>query len=100
MHQEWTRDSILLVIKKDLLLDNLDLANDGVTLEDIKDDTPLMGDGLSIDSVDALDLLVGVERKFRLSLPDLNASFIESTCKDVGTLADFVVSQLEKSENA
>ena len=99
MQQEWTRDSILLTIKKDLLLDNLDLANDGVTLDDIKDDTPLMGDGLSIDSVDALDLLVGVERKFGLDLPDLNAAFIESTCKDVGTLADFVVSRLGKAGN-
>ena len=99
MSHEWTRDEIVNVIKKDLLLERLDLANAGVTLQDIKDDTPLLNEGLAIDSVDALDLLVAVEKTFGLKLPDLGRSFIESTCKNVQCLADFVVASLDKSKS-
>lgn len=96
MQNEWTRESILLFIKKDLLLEGLDLASDGLTLEDIDEDTRLLGEGLSIDSVDALDLLVGVEKKFGLQLPELEPSFVAETCRSVGSLADFVVAQTQK----
>jgi acyl carrier protein len=96
MQNEWTREAILLFIKKDLLLEGLDLESDGLTLDDIKDDTLLLGEGLAIDSVDALDLLVGVEKKFGLDLPDLDANFVASTCKSVGTLADFVVARTQE----
>ncbi|HEV7372753.1 acyl carrier protein [Arenibaculum sp.] len=100
MSSEWTRDSIILFIKKDLLLENLDLASDGLTLDGIQDDTPLLGEGLSIDSVDAMDLLVGIEKKFGLDLPDLDGRFIEATCRNVGTLADFVVARLDTAQRA
>src|SRR5579871_2516036 len=70
----WTREEIARYIKNDLLLDQLRLADTGVTIANIQDDTPLLGSGLSIDSVDALDLLVGVEKKFGLTLPDLNTT--------------------------
>lgn len=100
MTAEWTRESILLFIKKDLLLERLDLGSSGLTLDDIKDDTPLVGEGLSIDSVDALDLLVGIEKKFGLDLPDLNPSFVKATCASVGTLADYVVALLAEPRGA
>lgn len=94
MNGEWTRESVLHFIRKDLLLEGLDLASDGTTMDDIGEDTRLLGEGLSIDSVDAMDLLVGVEKKFGLDLPDLDARLIESACHSVGTLADFVMARL------
>jgi acyl carrier protein len=96
----WTHEAIANYIKHDLLLDQLRLADTGVTIADIQDDTPLLGSGLSIDSVDALDLLVGVEKKFGLTLPDLNSTFIEMTCADVGRLIAYVEGELAKKANA
>jgi acyl carrier protein len=96
----WTREEIARYIKNDLLLDQLRLADTGVTIANIQDDTPLLGGGLSIDSVDALDLLVGVEKKFGLTLPDLNTTFIETTCADVRSLVAYVETELVKKTNA
>ena len=36
--------------------------------EEIANDTPLFGEGLGLDSVDALQLVVGLEKHFGLSL--------------------------------
>ena len=93
----WTREEIVSCIKNDLLLGQLQLADTGVTASDIQDDTPLLDGGLSIDSVDALDLLVGIEKKFGLTLPDLGKAFVESTCTNVGNLADYVQAALAKT---
>lgn len=100
MNTEWTREEISEFVKKDLLLERLDLASTGTTLADIADDTPLLHEGLAIDSVDALDLLVEVEKTFYLSLPDMSQAFIERTCKNVQTLVDFIAAGLEESKRA
>jgi acyl carrier protein len=100
MSAEWTRDFILRFIKQDLLIDRLDLGGSGVELSDIEEDTRLLGDGLSIDSVDALDLLVGIEKKFGLEFPDIGPAFVEASCKSVRTLADLVVDGLAKKAAA
>jgi acyl carrier protein len=96
----WTRDQIANYIKTDLLLEQLRLADTGMTIANIQDDTPLLDGGLSIDSVDALDLLVGVEKKFGLILPDLDKTFLETTCADVGSLIAYVQAELAKKANA
>lgn len=98
MNREWTREEIIHFIKQDLLLERLDLANAGTTLEDIKDDTPLLHEGLAIDSVDALDLLVEVEKTFGLKLPEMGRTFIENTCKNVQCLADYIVTNLGQAQ--
>ena len=37
---------------------------------EIPDDSPIFGDGLGLDSIDALELVVLVEEKFHVSIPD------------------------------
>lgn len=37
---------------------------------DIPDDSPIFGDGLGLDSIDALELVVLVEERFHVSIPD------------------------------
>jgi acyl carrier protein len=96
MSVEWTRDFILQFIRKDLLIERLDLGGNGVELSDIEEDTALLGEGLSIDSVDALDLLVGIEKKFGLEFPEIGPAFVEASCKSVRTLIDLVVDGLAK----
>ena len=42
-----------------------------VPADEIADDTPLFGpEGLGLDSVDALQLVVALEKKYGLKLPD------------------------------
>jgi acyl carrier protein len=52
---------------KRMLVDRLDLPIDA---DWITDDQPLFGRGLELDSVDALEIVVGLEAKFGASVTD------------------------------
>jgi len=53
---------------KDLMVENLMLQ---VTAEEIGNDQPLFGPGsLGLDSVDALQIVVGLDKHFGLKIPD------------------------------
>lgn len=52
---------------RDVLVDRLRLR---VAREQIQPDTPLFGTGLALDSVDAVDLTVGVEDRTGVRLPE------------------------------
>ncbi|HZN54005.1 MAG TPA: phosphopantetheine-binding protein [Candidatus Polarisedimenticolaceae bacterium] len=58
-------DAIAPRIKR-LLVEKLHL--EGLTPESIDDDMPLFGDGLGLDSVDALELVVALEKEFALRI--------------------------------
>jgi acyl carrier protein len=51
---------------KQLIVRSLNL--EGVDPESIQDDQPLFGEGLGLDSVDALELVVALEKEFRVSI--------------------------------
>lgn len=51
---------------KSLLVDKLHL--EGLAPESIADDMPLFGEGLGLDSVDALELVVALEKEFTLRI--------------------------------
>ncbi len=53
---------------KEIMVENLMLQ---VTADDITDDKPLFGpEGLGLDSVDALQLVVALDKNFGLKIPD------------------------------
>ncbi len=56
---------------KELLIRALDLR--GRTAAQIDDDAPLFGEGLGLDSLDALELAVAIEDRFGVSVPDGDA---------------------------
>ena len=51
---------------KQLIIDSLDLED--VELSDIETDAPLFGDGLGLDSIDALELGLAISKKYGIKI--------------------------------
>ena len=60
-------------------------------IESIGDDEPLFGDGLGLDSIDALELVLGLEQEFDVKIEDEEVG--RSAMASVATLADFVLAK-------
>lgn len=58
------------------------------TPEDIPDDEPLFGDGLGFDSVDALEIILMLEKDFGIKF--VNAADAKPYLKDISSLAALV----------
>ena len=76
-----------------IIHEGLELEEIGIELADVTDDVPLFDDdGLNLDSIDALEILAGVQREFGLSFPDVDQAFMSEHCSTVGRLARLVES--------
>jgi acyl carrier protein len=78
------KDRLREVIIKTLRLES-------VKPEDIQDDTPLFGEGLGLDSIDALELVVALEKEFGIKITDDEVG--PQVFQNIGTLAAFIVSK-------
>jgi acyl carrier protein len=81
-------DALVLELKK-LIIETLKLEE--VTPEDIKDEGQLFGEGLGLDSIDALELVVALEKTYGVAIPDSEVG--ERVFRSVKTLAQFVKEQ-------
>jgi len=80
---------------KNLIIESLSL--EGVLPENIKDHEPLISGELGLDSVDALELIVVLEKEYGIKIPsqEINAKIFSS----VSNLHDFVQKKIaSKSE--
>lgn len=90
---ELTHRGIADHIRTRIIHEGLELEEIGIELADITDDVPLFDeDGLNLDSIDALEVLAGVQREFGLSFPDVDQAFMAEHCSTVGRLAGLVES--------
>ena len=72
---------------KNMIIEALELEE--ISPEDIVDSEPLFGDGLGLDSIDALELGMALKRKYNITLSsnkEENKKFFYS----IDTLAEFV----------
>lgn len=87
---ENTKEQALSQVKRDLkemLVSGLSL--DDVTPDEIKDDEPLFGEGLGLDSLDAVEIVVLLQRNFNIEVKDMDQG--REIFQSVNTLADYVI---------
>ena len=72
---------------KTMMVENLMLK---VPKEDIGDDLPLFGpDGLGLDSIDALELVVSLEKQFGVTVPNSEAA--RQALTSVNSIHDYIL---------
>jgi acyl carrier protein len=79
-----TKDLVLEL--KNLIINTLKLED--MTPGDIEDDAPLFGEGLGLDSIDALELVVALEKTYGVFIPDSEVG--KKVFRSVNALAEFV----------
>lgn len=78
-------DELAEKLKKEII-EELNLED--VKLEDIKDDTPLFGEGLGLDSIDALEIILILERNYGIKIE--NPAKGKEIFHSVKTIADYI----------
>jgi acyl carrier protein len=79
------RAEVLRVIKDDLITRlNLPYRH-----EDLHEDVSLLGSGLGLDSLDALEVILGIEHSFGVKVSEDNISILRS----INSIADFVLEE-------
>jgi acyl carrier protein len=78
---------------KEALIDRLSLDR---TVEEISDDCLLFGIGLSLDSVDALEIVVAIESEFGVRVEDAEMREIRS----INSIVDFILAHQEVPQEA
>ena len=73
---------------KEIIVSSLDLEE--VAPADIETDAPLFGEGLGLDSIDALELGMAVKKEFGISFSK-NPADNKQIFHSVKTLADYVL---------
>lgn len=71
---------------KEKIITQLNLED--ITAEDLKDDTPLFGDGLGLDSIDALELIVMLDKSYGIKLADPKEG--RKVFETIQTMADYI----------
>lgn len=74
---------------KELIINRLQL--EGITPTDIDSAAPLFGDGLGLDSIDALELVIGIEKEFGVRIQDEEVG--NKAFASVNALVDFLRSK-------
>jgi acyl carrier protein len=80
-------EELIYEVKK-LIIDALRI--EGMSPEEIETDAPLFGEGLGLDSIDALQLVVAMERDYGVVVPDakVGAVVFQSVRSMAGYIAE------------
>jgi len=78
---------------KSLLVEGLKL--DTVRPQDIQDGEPIFVEGLGLDSIDALELVVLIEEHFRVVIPDEEVGKLAFA--SINALADYIIAHAPPS---
>ncbi len=65
-----------------------------ITPEEIKDDTPLFGEELDLDSIDSIELVVLLEREYGIKITNPNEG--RKILVDVNKMAEYILEHSDK----
>lgn len=78
-------DKLILKLKEEII----EILNlEGMTPEEIDNDLPLFGDGLGLDSIDALELIVLMEKNYGIKISDPNKG--REIFKSINSMATYI----------
>lgn len=77
---------------KKILIEELNLED--LTPEEIEDDAPLFGEGLGLDSLDAVELVVLLEKHFGVEVKNLDEG--REAFRSINTLVAFIEERLNR----
>ena len=77
----------LILQLKQLIIERLKLEE--ILPKDIGTDDPLFGEGLGLDSIDALELVLGLEKQYGVIIPDAEVG--QKVFQSVRTIAQYVI---------
>ena len=83
-----TTEEIIPALKAQII-EQLNL--EGMKPEDIQTEAPLFGDGLGLDSIDALELIVLMEKNYGVKIQDPKEA--KTIFTSVKTMADYIQSR-------
>jgi len=84
-------EELITELKKEIIK-TLNLEE--IKVEDIKNDEPLFGSGLGLDSIDALELIVMMEKKYGIKLKDVSQG--KKIFTSVNTMAEYIKNNRQK----
>jgi acyl carrier protein len=84
------RAAVLKTIKEDLI-NRLNLAYEP---DDLHEDVSLLGSGLGLDSLDALEVILGIEHAFDVKVAEDNMGILRS----INSIADYVLEARHEKE--
>jgi acyl carrier protein len=79
-------EELILDVKK-LIIARLKLEE--LSIDDIDSEAPLFGEGLGLDSIDALELVIGLEKQYGVSIPDAEVG--KKVFQSVRAIAQYIV---------
>ncbi|MBU8850117.1 MAG: acyl carrier protein [Desulfobacterales bacterium] len=80
---------------KEMIIEELQIED--ITPDEIDDDMPLFGDGLGLDSLDAVELVVQLQVHFGVEIKNIEEG--RPALQSINTLAKFVEAKQTESVN-
>ncbi|MBL4745645.1 MAG: acyl carrier protein [Flavobacteriaceae bacterium] len=72
---------------KEKIIENLNLED--LSIDDIQDDDTLFGDGLGLDSIDALELIVILDKDYGIKISDPKKG--KTIFESINSMAQFIM---------
>ena len=85
-------EELVLDVKR-LIIERLKLEE--ISIDDIDSEAPLFGEGLGLDSIDALELVIGLEKEYGVSIPDAEVG--KKVFQSVRAIAQYIVDNQGKA---
>ncbi len=84
----------ITALKHQLKTQIIQFLNLSVTPEEIKDDEPLFGEGLGLDSIDSIELIVLLGREYGITIQDPKEG--RKILVDINTMAEYITQNRTK----